>query len=247
MPRLPRYLRWFLLGAVTVSALGAVVFALLAWSVASRLPDVESLRTIELQEPLYVHARDGRLIGLFGEMRRYPVEISEVPQRVKQAFLAAEDANFYQHHGIDVKGVVRAVWLLAKTGGQERVAGGSTITQQVAKQFFLSSEYSFRRKFAEMLLAIKMERELSKDEILGLYLNKSFFGNRAYGVGAAAEFYYGKKLDQLTLDEAATLAGIPKFPSSGNPLSNPERARIRRDNYILPRMAELGFISRAEA
>jgi penicillin-binding protein 1A len=247
MPRLPRYLRWFLLGAVTVSALGAVVFALLAWSVASRLPDVESLRTIELQEPLYVHARDGRLIGLFGEMRRYPVEISEVPQRVKQAFLAAEDANFYQHHGIDVKGVARAVWLLAKTGGEERVAGGSTITQQVAKQFFLSSEYSFRRKFAEMLLAIKMERELSKDEILGLYLNKSFFGNRAYGVGAAAEFYYGKKLDQLTLDEAATLAGIPKFPSSGNPLSNPERARIRRDNYILPRMAELGFISRAEA
>lgn len=247
MPRLPRLLRWILLGAAAVCLAGGVALGIMVYAVSARLPDVQSLRSIELQEPMYVYARDGRLIGLFGEMRRYPVEIGKVPLRVKQAFLAAEDANFYEHHGIDVKGVLRAVWLLAKTGGQERVAGGSTITQQVAKQFFLSSEYSFRRKFAEMLLAMKMERELAKDEIFELYLNKSFFGNRAYGVAAAAEFYYGKSLDQLSLDEAATLAGIPKFPSSGNPLSNPERARIRRDNYILPRMAELGFVSRAEA
>jgi penicillin-binding protein 1A len=247
MPRLPRLLRWLLLGAALACLAGAIAFGIVVYAVSARLPDVQSLRSIELQEPMYVYARDGRLIGLFGEMRRYPVEIGKVPPRVKQAFLAAEDANFYQHHGIDVKGVLRAVWLLAKTGGQERVAGGSTITQQVAKQFFLSSEYSFRRKFAEMLLAMKMERELDKDEIFELYLNKSFFGNRAYGVAAAAEYYYGKPLDQLTLDEAATLAGIPKFPSSGNPISNPERARLRRDNYILPRMAELGFVSRAEA
>ncbi len=247
MPRLPRLLRWLLLGAIAVCLAGGVALGIMVYAVSARLPDVQSLRSIELQEPMYVYARDGRLIGLFGEMRRYPVEIGKVPPRVKQAFLAAEDANFYEHHGIDVKGVLRAVWLLAKTGGQERVAGGSTITQQVAKQFFLSSEYSFRRKFAEMLLAMKMERELDKDEIFELYLNKSFFGNRAYGVAAAAEFYYGKPLDQLSLDEAATLAGIPKFPSSGNPISNPERARIRRDNYILPRMAELGFVSRAEA
>lgn len=247
MPRLPRLLRWFFLGAAAVCLAGGVAIAIMVYAVSARLPDVQSLRSIELQEPMYVYARDGRLIGLFGEMRRYPVEIGKVPRRVKQAFLAAEDANFYGHHGIDVKGVLRAVWLLAKTGGQERVAGGSTITQQVAKQFFLSSEYSFRRKFAEMLLAMKMERELSKDEIFELYLNKSFFGNRAYGVAAAAEFYYGKTLDQLSLDEAATLAGIPKFPSSGNPINNPERARIRRDNYILPRMTELGFVSRSEA
>lgn len=247
MPRIPRPLRWILLGAAAVCLAGGVVLGIMVYAVSVRLPDVQSLRSIELQEPMYVYARDGRLIGLFGEMRRYPVEIGKVPPRVKQAFLAAEDANFYDHHGIDVKGVLRAVWLLAKTGGQERVAGGSTITQQVAKQFFLSSEYSFRRKFAEMLLAMKMERELTKDEIFELYLNKSFFGNRAYGVAAAAEFYYGKPLDQLSLDEAATLAGIPKFPSSGNPISNPERARTRRDNYILPRMAELGFVSRAEA
>ncbi len=247
MPRIPRPLRWILLGAAAACLAGGVALGIMVYAVSARLPDVQSLRSIELQEPMYVYARDGRLIGLFGEMRRYPVEIGKVPPRVKQAFLAAEDANFYDHHGIDVKGVLRAVWLLAKTGGQERVAGGSTITQQVAKQFFLSSEYSFRRKFAEMLLAMKMERELDKDEIFELYLNKSFFGNRAYGVAAAAEFYYGKTLDQLSLDEAATLAGIPKFPSSGNPISNPERARIRRDNYILPRMAELGFVGRAEA
>ena len=246
MPRFPRLLRWFLLGSVAICLIGALAVGAMIYAVNSRLPDVQSLRHIELQEPMYVYARDGRLIGLFGEMRRYPIDIQKVPVRVKQAFIAAEDANFYEHHGVDFTGVARAMWLLAKTGGQERVAGGSTITQQVAKQFFLSSEYSFRRKFAEMLLAMKMERELSKDEILELYLNKSFFGNRAYGIAAAAEYYYGKPLDQLNLDEAATLAGIPKFPSSGNPLSNPDRARIRRDNYILPRMAELGFASRAE-
>ena len=246
MPRLPRLLRWLLLAATSACLAGVVALGIMVYAVNARLPDVQTLRSIELQEPLYVYARDGRLIGLFGEMRRYPVDIRKVPARVKQAFLAAEDANFYEHNGIDVKGVLRAVWLLAKTGGQERVAGGSTITQQVAKQFFLSSEYSFRRKFAEMLLAMKMERELDKDEIFELYLNKSFFGNRAYGIGAAAEYYYGKTLDQLSLDEAATLAGIPKFPSSGNPIGNPERARLRRDNYILPRMAALGFVSQAE-
>jgi len=246
MPRFSRLLRWFLLGSVAICLIGALVVGAMVYAINSRLPDVQSLRHIELQEPMYVYARDGRLIGLFGEMRRYPIDIRKVPARVKQAFIAAEDANFYEHHGVDFTGVARAIWLLAKTGGQERVAGGSTITQQVAKQFFLSSEYSFRRKFAEMLLAMKMERELSKDEIFELYLNKSFFGNRAYGVAAAAEYYYGKTLDQLNLDEAATLAGIPKFPSSGNPISNPDRARIRRDNYILPRMAELGFASRVE-
>src|SRR5690606_27552476 len=246
MPRLPRTLRLILLGGVTLAVLGALAAGILVMSMWKRLPDVQTLRSIELQEPMYVYARDGRLMGLYGEMRRYPVEIGNVPAQVRQAFLAAEDARFYEHHGVDYKGVARAVWLLATTD-DKRVPGGSTITQQVARQLLLNREDSYTRKLREMLLAIKMERELDKDEILGLYLNKSFFGNRAYGVAAAAEFYYGKSLDQLSLDEAATLAGIPKFPSSGNPLSNPERARIRRDNYILPRMAELGFVSRAEA
>ena len=246
MPRLPRTLRLSLLGGVTLAVLGAIAAAILIMSISSRLPDVQSLRTTELQEPMYVYASDGQLMGLFGEMRRYPVDIKDVPLRVRQAFLAAEDARFYQHHGVDYKGVARAIWLLATTD-DKRVPGGSTITQQVARQYFLDSEYSYTRKLREMLLAMKMERELGKDEILGLYLNKSFFGNRAYGVAAAAEFYYGKKLGELTLDEAATLAGTPKFPSSGNPLDNPERNRERRDHYILPRMAQLGYVGAAEA
>ncbi|HWS78858.1 MAG TPA: penicillin-binding protein 1A [Thermomonas sp.] len=246
MPRLPRTLRLILLGGVTLAVLGAIAVAILVTTLSSRLPDVQTLRTTELQEPLYVYSRDGRLMGLFGEMRRYPVDIKDVPERVKQAFLAAEDDRFYQHHGVDYKGTGRAIWLVLTTGSKN-VAGGSTITQQVARQFFLSSKVSYTRKLREMLLAMKMERELSKDEIFGLYLNKSFFGNRAYGVAAAAEFYYGKTLDELTLDEAATLAGTPKFPSSGNPLDNPVRNRERRDHYILPRMASLGYVSAAEA
>ena len=245
MPRLRRLLRWALLAFAGLALLGVLALGTLYYLVAPKLPDVETLRNVEMQEPMYVYARDGRLMALFGETRRYPVEIAAVPERLKQAFIAIEDARFYQHHGIDYKGIGRAVWLLATTD-DKRVPGGSTITQQVARQFFLSSEYSYTRKLAEMLLAMRMERELSKDEIFELYLNKSFFGNRAYGVGAAAEFYYGKKMNELALDEMASLAGIPKFPSSGNPLSNPERAKERRD-YILDRMAGQKFITRAEA
>lgn len=244
MSRLRRVLRWALIACVGGAVLGALALGLLYLVIAPKLPDVKGLRNVELQEPLYVYSRDGKLMALFGETRRYPVEIERVPARVKQAFIAIEDARFYKHHGVDYKGVARAVWLLLTTDDR-RVPGGSTITQQVARQFYLSSEYSYTRKLAEMLLAIQMERELTKDEIFELYLNKSFFGNRAYGVAAAAEFYYGKTLDQLTLDEAATLASIPKFPSSGNPITNPERARIRRD-YVLQRMRELGYITRAE-
>lgn len=244
MSRFRRLLRWSALVFLGMAALGILAAATLYFVVSARLPDVQSLRDVELQEPLYVYARDGKLMALFGETRRYPVRIEDVPERVKQAFIAIEDNRFYQHHGVDYKGVARAIWLLATTDDR-RVPGGSTITQQVARQFFLSSEYSYTRKLAEMLLAMKMERELSKDEIFELYLNKSFFGNRAYGIAAAAEFYYGKTLDALSLDEIATLASIPKFPSSGNPVTNPERARIRRD-YVLQRMRELGFISQAD-
>lgn len=243
-PRLRRILRWTLLTFAVLVLAGAVVAGVLYARISSGLPDVETLRDVELQEPMYVHASDGSLIAVFGEMRRYPVGIDEVPERFKQAFIAIEDSSFYEHHGVDFKGVARAVWLLLTTD-DERVPGGSTITQQVARQFFLSTEYSYTRKAAEMLLAFRMERELSKDEIFELYLNNSFFGNRAYGVAAAAEFYYGKKLDELDLDEMAALAGTPKFPSSANPLSNPARSKVRRD-YILERMEMLGFISPAE-
>ncbi|MEE7559015.1 peptidase, partial [Xanthomonas sp. Kuri4-2] len=246
MPRFRRWLGWLLAAFVVLALVGGLAAAGVYYAVSSKLPDVQSLRQVELQEPMYVYASDGRLMAVYGETRRYPIRMKDVPERLKQAFLATEDARFYEHGGVDYKGIGRAVWLLATTDAK-RVPGGSTITQQVARQFFLSSEYSYTRKLAEILLARKIESELSKDEIFELYLNKSFFGNRAYGVGAAAEYYYGKKLNELSLDEMASLAGIPKFPSSGNPISNPERARERRDYYVLQRMAELGFIGQAEA
>jgi len=247
MSRFRRVLRWSAYFALVLALGGGIAAWVVYRQIAPTLPDVQQLRTIELQEPLYVYASDGRLIALFGETRRYPIKISDVPERLKQAFLATEDARFYQHGGVDYRGVARAVWQLATTWDGSRVSGGSTITQQVARQFFLSQEYKIKRKLSEMLLAIRMEQELSKDEIFELYLNKSFFGNRAYGIAAAAEFYYGKALDALDLDEMASLAAIPKFPSSGNPISNPVRARERRDVYVLERMRALGFISAAEA
>lgn len=246
MPRFRRWLGWSLAAIVVLLLLAGVAATVGYHALESKLPDVQTLKQIELQEPMYVYAADGRLMAVYGETRRYPVRIEDVPERLKQAFLATEDARFYHHGGVDYKGIARAVWLLATTDAK-RVPGGSTITQQVARQFFLNAEYSYARKLREILLARKIESELSKDEIFELYLNKIFFGNRALGVAAAAEYYYGKKLNELTLDEMASLAGIPKFPSSGNPISNPTRARERRDYYVLQRMAELGFISQAEA
>ncbi|MFT3761210.1 MAG: penicillin-binding protein 1A [Pseudoxanthomonas sp.] len=245
MPRLSRLLRWATLALILLLLLAAGGLAALYYVVSAKLPDVQALRDVELQEPLYVYASDGRLIGLFGETRRYPVDIAQVPEQVKRAFVAAEDARFYSHNGVDPKGISRAVWQIASRK-EGRVAGGSTITQQVARQFFLSNEYSYTRKLAEMMLAMKIERMLPKDEILQLYLNKSFFGNRAYGIAAAAEYYYGKSLDQLTLAETATLVSSLKFPSSGNPISNPQRNH-QRSVYVIDRMVEDGYVGAAEA
>jgi len=240
MSRFRRLLRWAIGLCLVGVLLGAVIVGFFYYSISSRLPSIQSLRDVQLQEPMYVYASDGRLIGMFGETRRYPVAIAQVPRQVQQAFVAAEDANFYTHRGIDPKGISRALWqTLTKDG---RVAGGSTITQQVARQFFLSSEYSYTRKLAEMLLAMRIEAMLSKDQILELYLNKSFFGNRAYGVAAAAEFYYGKPLQDLTLAEAASLVSSLKFPSSGNPISNPVRNH-QRSLYVIERMRQDGYIT----
>ena len=244
MSRLRRLFKWLIILGLFLSVCGFATIGVLYWLVAPSLPSVQSLRQVEYQVPLSVYSADGKLISLFGETRRTPVRTDEIPDRVKKAFIALEDARFYSHPGVDWRGTFRAVWLLATTDGK-RVPGGSTITQQVARMFFLSPQYSYVRKFREMLLALKMEKELSKEEILGLYLNKSFFGNRAYGIVAAAEFYYGKTLDELSLAEAAMLASIPKFPSSGNPVINPDRAMIRR-NYALLRMRDLGFIDAAD-
>ncbi|MFN5703520.1 MAG: transglycosylase domain-containing protein, partial [Gammaproteobacteria bacterium] len=224
-----KIIKWLIVFAVLGISGLALGLTIAFFSIMPNLPDVTELKRVDWQMPLTVYSSDGKFIAEFGENRRYPTRIEDIPAQTKNAVIAIEDAHFYKHIGLDWRGIARAVWLTVTTS-DERVPGGSTITQQVARNFFLSNEYSYFRKFKEMLLALKMERELSKDEILGLYLNKIFFGNRAYGIAAAADFYYGKKLDELTLAESATLAGIPKFPSSGNPLSNPERSMIRR-NY----------------
>src|SRR3990167_6424619 len=245
MAQVTRWLRRLALLAGLGLVLGILALGIMYWLVAPRLPDVQELRNVAMQVPLSVYTADAKLIAQFGETRRYPVKIDKIPTQLKQAFIAIEDARFYKHQGLDFKGITRAVWLLATTDNK-RVPGGSTITQQVAKNFYLSSEYSYSRKLMEMALAIKMERELTKDEILELYLNKIFFGNRAYGVGGAGGGYFGKSIDQLSLAESAALAATPKYPSSGNPIINPAR-NIERRNYVLQRMREVGFITQEGA
>ncbi len=204
------------------------------------LPDIERLRDIPLQVPMRVFSRDDRLIAEFGEIRRIPLPMAEIPAAVRRAFLAAEDDRFFEHFGVDLQGLLRAVSRLTTTG--ERRQGGSTITMQVARNFFLTREKTFVRKLKEIFLALRIEKSLGKDEILELYLNKIYLGNRAYGVGAASQAYFGRPLSALTLDEVALLAALPKAPSSLNPFLHPERARQRR-NYVLSRLRDLGHIS----
>jgi len=235
----------FSLGLVAAAAGLAVVWLV----IAPTLPEVETLRDVRLQVPLRVFSEDQQLIAEIGEQRRTPIELHNVPELQRLAFLAAEDDRFYRHPGIDWRGTLRGAWLYGRSLGQGRVPGGSTLTQQVARRFFLSTEYSVTRKLREMLLALKIERELGKDEIFELYLNKEFLGHRAYGIVAAARVYYGKTLDELTLAQMAQLAALPKAPSRDNPISGPGQAMIRR-NWVIERMHGLGYISaeeRAEA
>jgi penicillin-binding protein 1A len=238
-----RLLRYALYLALAGALLGVLAIGTAYWLIAPRLPSVETLKDVRLQVPLRIYSADDKLIAAFGETKRTPVRIQDVPERLKQAFLAAEDADFYTHSGIDIGGIFRAVWLVVSTGSKH-VAGGSTITQQVARNFFLSPEVSYTRKLSEIFLAFRIESALTKDEILELYLNKIFLGHRSYGVSAAAEFYYGKSLADLTIPECAMLASLPKFPSTGNPISNPTRA-IERRNYVLGRMLDNHFIDKA--
>ena len=209
----------------------------------NQLPDSSSLKDAKMQIPLRVYSADGLLISEFGEKRRIPVTFENIPDTIIKAFISAEDYRFYKHPGIDIIGLLRASSELVLTGNIQ--SGGSTITMQVAKNFFLSNKKLFSRKFKEIFLAIKIEQELSKNEILELYLNKIFLGNRAYGIEAAANVYYGKSINELNLAQIAMLAGLPKAPSRFNPISNPIRALIRRD-WILQRMLSLGFISTEE-
>ena len=207
---------------------------------APSLPSVESLKNIQLQTPLRIYSSDDKLIAEFGEKRRTPVAFNDVPQAFYNALIAAEDENFYNHAGVDLKGLARATYELLTTGTKR--SGGSTITMQVAKNYYLSSAKTFTRKFTEILLALHIEQELTKEEILELYVNKMYLGKRAYGVESAAQVYYGKSIKDLNLAQLAMIAGLPQAPSAANPINNPERAKYRR-NYVLARMYTANMIS----
>jgi len=229
--------------AVVVLVLGAL-FSGGYYYLAPSLPSAEELRDVRLQIPLLVYSRDGRLMAQLGEKRRTPVSYGDVPPVLVQAILAAEDDRFFEHPGFDYQGLIRAGLNFLVTAG-DRSQGGSTITQQLARMYFLTRERTFVRKFKELILATRLEREFTKQEILELYLNTYFFGQRAYGVVAAAQVYFGKTLDELTVSDAAIMAGIPQGPSILNPIADPGAATQRRA-YVLRRMRELEFISEAD-
>jgi penicillin-binding protein 1A len=236
--RLLRFFCWSCLAVfcgLVLSFSGAFLY------LSPSLPSVESLRSIQLQIPLRVYSSDAKLIAEFGEMRRSPIAFADIPQDFISALLAAEDDNFANHYGVDLTSLMRAATQIVKSGQIQ--TGGSTITMQVAKNFFLTSERSFSRKINEILLALQIERELSKNEILELYVNKIYLGNRAYGIEAAAQVYYGKSIRDTSLAQMAMIAGLPKAPSRFNPLVNPTRALERRD-WILGRMYSLGRIDK---
>ena len=246
----PSWLRWFLriilwlVGLATAAALGLAVTIAIALSVAyPNLPDISDLADYRPKLPLRVYSAEGALLGEFGEERRNLTPIGDIPKVMKDAVLAIEDARFFQHGGVDYKGVLRAG--LANLG-KVKSQGASTITMQVARNVYLSSEKTFTRKIYEILLTFKLEHMLSKDQILEIYMNQIYLGNRAYGFAAASEAYFGKPLKSISIAEAAMLAGLPKAPSAYNPISNPKRARVRQQ-YIIQRMEENGFITAAQA
>ncbi|XKH00044.1 penicillin-binding protein 1A [Marinobacter nauticus] len=235
--RTSRIFAWFMLTGLSI---GIIVASSLYLYLRPNLPPVQQLMDVKLQTPLRVYSNDNKLIAEFGEKRREPVTIEEVPQLQLQAFLAAEDSRFFDHFGVDVMGLARAAFELVSTGSIQ--SGGSTITMQVAKNYFLTRDQTFIRKFSEILLALQIERQLDKNAIFELYLNKIYLGNRSYGLAAAAQAYYDKPVNELSLAQMAMIAGLPKAPSAYNPLANADRALKRRD-WILGRMKELGYIS----
>jgi penicillin-binding protein 1A len=226
-----------------LALLGAIGVSVVLYTMLPDLPEIDSLLEVKFEEPLRIYTADGSLMGEFGVQRRRAVQFEDIPPDLINAFITAEDNRFFEHIGFDLIGLARAAFAVVQSGSVSQ--GGSTITMQLARNVFLTPEKTIKRKISEILLALRMEKALSKQEIIELYLNKIFFGHRAYGISAAAELYYSKPLDQLTLAEMAMLAGLPKAPSANNPLMDPERARERRD-YILDRMLELGYIDEPE-
>lgn len=241
MSLISRLFKWtFILGIVAT----IVILAVTWFYLVPRLPDVNSLRDYHLQTPLRVMSRDGKLISEFGEQRRIPLTIDQVPQLYIDALLSAEDENFYSHYGVDPKALLRAAVRMVQAGGKIQ-GGGSTITMQVARNYLLTLDQTFIRKFNEILLSFQIEQELSKKQILEMYFNKMFMGHRAYGIEAASHVYYGRSISELDLPQLAMLAGLYKAPSKYNPISNPTRSKIRRD-WILGRMLKLNYIQQEQ-
>jgi penicillin-binding protein 1A len=226
-----------------LAAAGVLILGLIVALAFPNLPSLQALTEYQPKVPLRIYTAEGTLMGEFGEERRAVVSIAEVPAQLKNAIIAAEDERFYQHAGIDYLGVLRAAYANLVAGGRRQ--GASTITMQVARNFFLSSEKTLTRKLYEALLAFKIEHNLEKDQILELYINQIYLGQRAYGFAAASQTYYGKALSQLSLAETAMLAGLPKAPSLYNPIANPQRAK-QRQQYVLRRMRELGYVTAAQ-
>ena len=234
----------FLFQVFLAIMIGAIIFAAVAlWYLNHDLPDVSSLKNVQMQVPLRVYSADDKLIAEFGEKRREPVSLEQIPKLLQEALIATEDQRFYEHPGVDFLGLARASLELVLTG--KKVQGGSTLTMQVARNFFLDRKKTYIRKLKEIMLSLKISHELTKDQVLELYLNEVYFGKRAYGVAAAARVYYDKSLDQLTLAQMAMLAGLPQAPSTVNPVSNPKAAFERR-HHVLERMLEQNYISKKE-
>src|SRR5256886_8229699 len=239
-----RFLGFPLALAAGVAAAAVFVLGLVIVLAYPNLPELDALTAYQPKIPLRIYSADSTLIGEFGEERRAVVSIADVPPQLKNAIIAIEDERFYQHPGIDYVGVMRAAYANLVAGGRRQ--GASTITMQVARNFFLSSEKTLTRKLYEALLAFKIEHSLTKEQILELYINQIYLGQRAYGFGAASQIYFGKALGQLSLGELAMLAGLPKAPSLYNPIANPQRAK-QRQQYVLRRMSELGYITAAQS
>lgn len=238
-----KFVKYLLILAVCCILLGAGSIYGLYRYIEPQLPDVATLKDVRLQIPMQVYSADGELIAQYGEKRRIPVTLDQIPPEMINAFIATEDSRFYEHHGIDPVGIFRAASVALFSGHASQ--GASTITQQLARNFFLSPERTLMRKIKEAFLAIRIEQLLNKNEILELYLNKIYLGYRAYGVGAAAQVYFGKTVDQLSLSEMAVIAGLPKAPSTFNPLYSMDRAIARR-NVVLSRMLSEGYITQAQ-
>jgi penicillin-binding protein 1A len=242
-PSYLRWLRWATFGLVGLFLTLSFALACSFVYLAPALPTAENMHSVELAVPLRVYTRTGGLISQIGEQRRIPVSYDQIPDIVRQAVLAAEDDRFFEHSGLDWMGVLRAV-LKNVASADATGQGGSTITQQAARNMFLTLDQTTRRKLSEVFVTYRMERDFTKEQILAIYLNVATFGQRSYGIAAAAETYYGKRLDQLTVSQAATLMGVLPAPSRYNPITNPKAAEVRR-NYVLGRMTKLGFIDDA--